>query len=283
VGSLLAVSGQASMVRQRSGVAVPQVRAEDSDMPTDPIKHVVVLMLENHSFDQMLGSFRSVFPDLEGVDPARPGSNRDKDGTAYPQAVTTATAVRHDPMHELANVLHQLDGGNGNFVLDYSEAFPATIPDERQQIMGYFAPGSLPALHELARHFTICDHWYSSVPGPTWANRFFVHSGTSLGRVRMPENLNDSLLSAVSIMSSVQSVVAASGCVVASDTAALPRGASNGDSGCGGYAPDQGGSRAGSAGRRSAPAPAAPSTPGSGFFPRLVSCVRNQVARSDWV
>lgn len=162
-------------------------------MPTDPIKHVVVLMLENHSFDQMLGSFRSVFPDLEGVDPARPGSNRDKDGMTYSQAATTATSVLHDPMHELANVLHQLEGDNGNFVLDYSEAYPATTPDERQQIMGYFAPGSLPALHELARHFTICDHWYSSVPGPTWANRFFVHSGTSLGRVQMPEDLNDSL------------------------------------------------------------------------------------------
>ena len=162
-------------------------------MPTDPIRHVVVLMLENHSFDQMLGAFRSIFPDVEGVDPANPRTNRDKDGVAYPQVVTTATSVRHDPMHELANVLHQLEGGNGNFVLDYSEAYPATTPDERQQIMGHYAPGSLPALHELARHFTICDHWYSSVPGPTWANRFFVHSGTSLGRVRMPEDLTDSL------------------------------------------------------------------------------------------
>jgi phospholipase C len=49
--------------------------------------------------------------------------------------------------------------------------------------------GDLAALHELARHFTICDHWYSSVPGPTWTNRFFVHSGTSLGRVKMPGGL----------------------------------------------------------------------------------------------
>lgn len=162
-------------------------------MPTDPIKHVVVLMLENHSFDQMLGAFRSLFPDLVGVDPANPGTNRDKDGVPYSQAVTTATSVRHDPMHELDNVLRQLANNNGNFVLDYSEAYPDTTPDERQQIMSYFAPGELPALHELARHFTICDHWYSSVPGPTWANRFFVHSGTSLGRVQMPENLEDSL------------------------------------------------------------------------------------------
>ena len=168
-------------------------RAENSDM-ADPIKHVVVLMLENHSFDQMLGSFQSVFSDLEGVDPANPGSNLDKDGGVYTQAVTTATSVLRDPMHELANVLYQLDNDNGNFVLDYSLAYQTTKPDERQQIMGYFAPGSLAALHELARHFTICDHWYSSVPGPTWANRFFVHSGTSLGRVQMPENVTDSLL-----------------------------------------------------------------------------------------
>jgi phospholipase C len=151
-------------------------------------------MLENHSFDQMLGSFQAIFPDLEGVDPANPGSNKDSDGTVYSQAVTTATSVINDPMHELANVLHQLEGDNDNFVSDYSEAYPATTADERQQIMGYFAPGSLPTLHELARHFTICDHWYSSVPGPTWANRFFVHSGTSLGRVQMPENVSDSVL-----------------------------------------------------------------------------------------
>src|SRR5438270_11801934 len=98
-----------------------QVRAEDSDMPTDPIKHVVVLMLENHSFDQMLGAFRSIFPDLDGVDPASPDSNRDKEGMTYFQAPTTATSVRHDPMHELDNVLHQLENHNANFVLDYSE------------------------------------------------------------------------------------------------------------------------------------------------------------------
>jgi len=50
---------------------------------TDSIRHVVVLMLENHSFDQMLGAFQAVFPDLEGVDPAKLRSNRDKDGIAY--------------------------------------------------------------------------------------------------------------------------------------------------------------------------------------------------------
>ena len=147
-------------------------------MPADPIKHVVVLMLENHSFDQMLGALKADFPDLDGVDPNNLGRNHDKDGRVYSQTTTSNTTVSPDPMHELEEVLHQLAGDNENFVMDYSEAYPTTTPDQRQQIMGYFAPGALPALHELARNFTICDHWYSSVPGPTWANRFFVHSGT---------------------------------------------------------------------------------------------------------
>jgi phospholipase C len=57
--------------------------------------------------------------------------------------------------------------------------------------MGYYEIGTLPALHFLAEHFTICDRWFSSVPGPTWANRFFVHSGTARGVARMPDNAQD--------------------------------------------------------------------------------------------
>ncbi len=155
----------------------------------DPIEHVVVLMLENHSFDEMLGGLGAELPDLDGVDPSAPRGNTDKDGRSYPQAETTAPSVAPDPMHETVNVLRQLANDNAGFVLDYSQQYPNTTPEQRQQIMGYYPPGSLPALHELARRFAVCDRWFSSVPGPTWANRFFVHSGTSLGRVIMPAGL----------------------------------------------------------------------------------------------
>src|SRR5260221_2856402 len=37
-----------------------------------------------------------------------------------------------------------------------------------------------------AQHFTICDHWFSSLPGPTWPNRFMALTGTAKGRVNMP-------------------------------------------------------------------------------------------------
>jgi phospholipase C len=52
--------------------------------------------------------------------------------------------------------------------------------------MGYYELGTLPVLHRLAAEFTVCDRWFSSVPGPTWTNRLFAHSGTALGRVEMP-------------------------------------------------------------------------------------------------
>lgn len=161
-------------------------------MPVDPIKHVVVLMFENHSFDQMLGSLRGEIDGLDGVDPARPGFNVDSNGRRYEQQSTHSPFVSPDPIHETVNVLRQLDGDNGGFVRDYAHAYGITAPDKLQQIMNVFAPNILPALHELARHFTVCDRWFSSVPGPTWANRFFVLSGTSLGRVRMPAGAFDS-------------------------------------------------------------------------------------------
>jgi len=49
-------------------------------------------------------------------------------------------------------------------------------------------------LHALAKNFAVCDRWFSSLPGPTWPNRFFVHSGTSLGRVSMPNGILDANL-----------------------------------------------------------------------------------------
>src|SRR5215469_2616026 len=155
----------------------------------DPIRHVVVLMLENNSFDRMLGCMSQVYPDLEGVDPnAPPRTNPD-----YPDATHTFGqlpdadyTVAQDPGHELDDVLRQIHGGCSGFVADVVQHCPTAPGSERYQIMAYFKKGALPVLHALAEDFLICDHWFSSVPASTWTNRFFVHSGTSLGHVDMP-------------------------------------------------------------------------------------------------
>lgn len=174
-------------------------------MVMSPIKHVVVLMLENRSFDQILGCMQAVFPgEVDGIDPtAPPRQASDPEGNFVEQLpkawakLTWSADVDFDPLHEYPNVSRQLDPKQG-FVYDFSREYKAQLDslqstDERrnviQQIMAYFPFGTLPALHVLAQSYTICDRWFASVPGPTWANRFFVHSGTSKGYVRMPDGV----------------------------------------------------------------------------------------------
>jgi phospholipase C len=72
------------------------------------------------------------------------------------------------------------------FVADYAHRYPDAALPERQEVMAWYPRGMLPGLHTLAEQFVICDHWFSSMPGPTWPNRLFAHSGTSLGHVDMP-------------------------------------------------------------------------------------------------
>jgi phospholipase C len=158
-------------------------------MADDPIKHVIVLMLENRSFDHMLGGLG---PELgfEGI-PKDPPSN--SDGLIdYVQGLGASRVLRFDPRHDVADVMQQLANDNGGFVRDFAATYPFSLAADRAEIMKSHT--ELPALHMLARSFTVCDHWFASVPGPTWANRFFVHSGTSLGRVAMPNGILDANL-----------------------------------------------------------------------------------------
>jgi phospholipase C len=158
------------------------------DTANDPIKHVVVLMLENHSFDQMLGSLQEVYPGLDGVDAQHPHSNTDDKGVVYTQLSTTERQVLIDPYHNLEDVAEQLAGGNSGFMRNFVRQNPDSTPEERQFVMGYYPLDFLPALHTLARQFLICDRWFCSVPGPTWPNRFMAMTGTASGRVDMPED-----------------------------------------------------------------------------------------------
>ena len=155
----------------------------------DPIRHVIQLILENRSFDQMLGCTKAIYPELEGIDPNKPARNSDCRGVEFVQApMEVRQMLQWDPHHEVGHVAVQLDDHNSGFVRDFSLAYPDSTDAARTFIMGYYPLGFLPALHTLARNFTICDHWFSSLPGPTWPNRFFALSGTSNGRVNMPDD-----------------------------------------------------------------------------------------------
>ena len=153
---------------------------------TDPIEHIVVLMMENSSFDRMLGAI----PGVDGVNPANPETNPNfPDNTPVSQQATDARNIPDDPEHELDDVIDQIAGPCEGFVRDFARHYPQTGLPERAGIMAYYGLGDLPVLHRLAQSFAVCDRWFSSLPGPTWPNRFFVHSGTSLGHVKMPNGV----------------------------------------------------------------------------------------------
>ncbi|MBX3698843.1 MAG: alkaline phosphatase family protein [Dokdonella sp.] len=170
------------------------------NLANDPIRHVVVLMLESRSFDQMLGDTTRIYPNVEGIPQQGPvyQNMSSKSGKVYPQKPNAAAVVKKDPAHDVVDVLKQLGDAAtspmGGFVDSYLDVdgVSESTPGQVEQVMAYFPLGkqpkddSLPALHALARNFLVCDHWFSSVPGPTWTNRFFAHSGTSLGHVLMP-------------------------------------------------------------------------------------------------
>src|SRR5438445_2035565 len=159
----------------------------------DNINHIIFLLLENQSFDRMVGCFREVYPDLEGLNSpgSPPYTNRDETGVVYEQKPTETKQVKSDPKHEARFVLEHLQDNNGGFVLDFARNYSQSTPAERQEIMGYYRRGFLPALHTLAGEFTICNHWFSSLPGPTWPTRFFALTGTCHGQALMPEGRQD--------------------------------------------------------------------------------------------
>jgi phospholipase C len=152
----------------------------------DSIRHIIVLMLENRSFDHFFGAL----PNVDGVDPNNPRFNLDgpDSTTKYQQKDGAVRKMKPDPKHETKNVLRQINpeklGRMGGFVYDFAIEEPHK-KKAWEQVMAYFELGALRATHQLAQSFCVTDPWFSSVPGPTWTNRFFVHSGTSQGWVNM--------------------------------------------------------------------------------------------------
>ena len=180
VGSAAAT---AAGIRVRSGMA------NEGIMTADPrIKHLVVLMLENRSFDHMLGLLKRDIPDLRGVH-GGDYSNRDKNGTRFD--VTDGAEYQGqfpvDPPHEFEDVAVQLYGEGdprpdvptmGGFALSYQRG-----GGDPANVMRCFRPEQLPALTALAKHYLVCDNWFASVPASTPPNRQFAHFGTSFGQV----------------------------------------------------------------------------------------------------
>jgi phospholipase C len=154
----------------------------------DTLEHLVVVMMENRSFDHMLGGLKKTNPLIDGLN----GNETNPDSTGADVKVAAKAAYRGqlspDPNHDFAPVDQQIFNGGTvptmkGFVNSYFEQLRSV--KHSRQIMNYFAPKDLPVLTSLAQEFAVFNRWFASIPGPTLCNRAFAHFGTSFGKVGM--------------------------------------------------------------------------------------------------
>lgn len=154
--------------------------------PLDLIDTIVIVILENRSFDHTLGYLSLPGPGqiaVEGVREDQDWVRRHANSGVAPFPFTTETI--DDPPHEKATIAVQLGapaapGGPfpmDGFIESYRERRPP--PADSRLVMGYYEAASVPIHDFFARHFTVCDHWFAALPTGTQANRLMAMSGTT--------------------------------------------------------------------------------------------------------
>jgi phospholipase C len=184
-------------------------------MGLENIDHIVVLMMENRSLDNLLGwlypdpakGARAFIPASNsapygGLVPGRDFNVLDGEGSpkvfarhpprAWPPACPQANQVpTPDPHEEFEFVTRQLFGPKepvfgeppdmSGFLQNYSTTAAGRACAD--QIMESFGPDDASVINTLARSFAVSDRWFASAPTQTWPNRGFVHTGSSDGHI----------------------------------------------------------------------------------------------------
>jgi phospholipase C len=163
------------------------VDVDESDLAgranLEKIEHIVVLMLENRSFDHMLGylSLIGARPDIDGL---RAGVANQYENRTYSVHHLRATALELDPDHSGNAIDQQIaDGSMGGFVASAAAtlAVRGVHDGDPGCVMGYYDGTDVPVYHHLAEEFAVCDRWFSSVPGATLPNRLYALCGVAAG------------------------------------------------------------------------------------------------------
>lgn len=149
-----------------SAAAVSPLLTGNLDAATAQIKHIVVVMMENRSFDHLLGW-------LPGADGIQAGLTFvDKNG--HPQATHELApdytgCAFPDPDHSYSGARIEYAGGQMSGFLQTANPGLNAI--------GYYKQTDLPFRSALALNYLTCDRYFCSILGPTFPNRIFQHSG----------------------------------------------------------------------------------------------------------
>jgi len=165
-----------------------------------PIEHIVVIMMENRSFDHMLGYLHLNYSKIDGLTGTENNHYKASDPTS-PDIIVNENGFNtgpDDPGHGWEDTSEQIFG----YVIGPTEKATPHMSGFVQNALKYkhspenplsmFTNTSAPILNTLAVEFGVFDRWFASLPGPTDPNRAFFMSGTSNGAIT---NFNGTLWS----------------------------------------------------------------------------------------
>ncbi|KAJ6823299.1 non-specific phospholipase C2 [Iris pallida] len=151
-----------------------------------PIKNVVVVVMENRSFDHMLGWMKKLHPEIDGVT----GSESNPVSTSDPNSPVVffkdgAQYVDPDPGHSFQAIREQIFGSNDSSAAPRMDGFAqqaaSMSADMTEAVMNGFPLEMVGVYGALVDEFAVFDRWFASVPASTQPNRLYVHSATSHG------------------------------------------------------------------------------------------------------
>jgi phospholipase C len=159
---------------------------------TSPIKHVIVLMEENRSFDHLLGHLKAIDPRVNGLDASsgNPLNPLDPHSQFIPVNYNPVDGGSIDPCHAFDCATQQIYGYEkpmaNKSAVPRMNGFAANTPGGLHNVpyvLSAFNNTNLPILSTLAQEFAVFDAWHCSAPTCTNPNREFMMSGTAHGMI----------------------------------------------------------------------------------------------------
>jgi len=181
-----AAAAAGAVVHQPDSLPYPRL-APGTVNDAMPFDHIIVMMMENHSFDNALGALaRAGQPKAHGLhfSPAGVARNSNPGPSGRVRSFPLPTTAQPPGCSQSWNATHaQIDGGK-------MDGFVRSV--ENDAPMGYWTPEVLPFVYSMARTFCVNNRWFSSAPCQTYPNRRFLMAGTAYGNISTSsESLKD--------------------------------------------------------------------------------------------
>jgi phospholipase C len=177
LGGAITAAGAMATTRAPDSLPDPR-RPAGTATAAMPFDHIVCVMMENHSFDNLLGALpRLGQPKADGLtfDVAGQATNSNPSSNGTVTSYVLTNTEQPGNVDQSWNATHQqIDGGRMD---GFVESVNSTEP------MGYWTDEVLPFAYSLARTFCSANRWFCSAPCQTYPNRRFLMAGTAYGNI----------------------------------------------------------------------------------------------------